>query len=621
MTNDDGPTIKNFPAFARDIDATLAVHAHFVISGNIRDRYFVPDKSGELVPADILNLLWELLQLYDFEILAVFDPIDGLRSLPEGASSDRTVQSILGDDVAKPAQDTLTHLQDIIRAVSRSDRRIGLAVNYASRLVANAEQLEPEELDFFRFCEKNAENALPKFVENSARPLLMNPIFWLLHQDRDLPSWLTADSQAFRIVPISHPSIKERSRAAAAIARSVPDLAQLPERDEADFVEAFAGSSDGLTIRSMLDVIRLATDRDIGYERIDDAVRAYRVGMVDNPWKDEGLIRRVRNGEEQLPGRVLGQGHAVEASLDVLKRSVLGMGSAQSKNSTARPRGVLFFAGPTGVGKTELAKSIAEVVFGDRNAYLRFDMSEFSADHSDARLIGAPPGYKGYDVGGELTNGIREQPFRLLLFDEIEKAHPRILDKFLQILDDGRLTDARGSTVHFSETFIVFTSNLGIYIPEDDPRSVRWVPNPDIWQGMPYDELRVALRSAIANHFTEFLNRPELLNRIGTENLVIFDFIQADVAKDIFNLRLEEFLEAITEELDLKIEVTDEIRSQLCDLCVADLSDGGRGIENKLRAKFVNPLARAIFALDPRPATTTVTSIRDLGDDSEVTLS
>jgi ATP-dependent Clp protease ATP-binding subunit ClpA len=134
----------------------------------------------------------------------------------------------------------------------------------------------------------------------------------------------------------------------------------------------------------------------------------------------------------------------------------------------------LFLAGPTGVGKTELAKTLTSLLFGDESAYIRFDMSEFSAEHSDQRLIGAPPGYVGYDVGGELTNAIREKPFSVVLFDEIEKAHPRILDKFLQILDDGVLSSGRGERVYFSDAFLVFTSNLGIY--RLDPHGER-VPN------------------------------------------------------------------------------------------------------------------------------------------------
>src|SRR3954451_24368374 len=150
-------------------------------------------------------------------------------------------------------------------------------------------------------------------------------------------------------------------------------------------------------------------------------------------------------------------------------------------------------------------------------------MSEFSAEHADQRLIGAPPGYVGYDVGGELTNAVRDKPFSVILFDEIEKAHPRILDKFLQILDDGVLTSGRGDRVYFSEAFIVFTSNLGIYRKNANHERIANVSPDD-----PLDVVRRKVLDEIERYFKVELNRPEILNRIG-DNIIVFDFIRAEI--------------------------------------------------------------------------------------------
>jgi ATP-dependent Clp protease ATP-binding subunit ClpA len=204
--------------------------------------------------------------------------------------------------------------------------------------------------------------------------------------------------------------------------------------------------------------------------------------------------------------------------LDIIKRAVTGVGSGRRGN---RPRGVAFLAGPSGVGKTELAKAVTSLLFGDENACIRFDMSEFSAEHSDQRLIGAPPGYVGYDAGGELTNAIREKPFSVVLFDEIEKAHPRILDKFLQILDDGVLTSGRGDRVYFSESFIFFTSNLGVF--RTDSLGNR-VPNISLTSGP--DEVRTKVRTEIERYFKISLNRAELLNRIGENSSCLVTSLQ-----------------------------------------------------------------------------------------------
>ena len=203
-------------------------------------------------------------------------------------------------------------------------------------------------------------------------------------------------------------------------------------------------------------------------------------------------------------------------------------------------------------------------------------------------MIGAPPGYVGYDVGGELTNAIREKPFSVVLFDEIEKAHPRILDKFLQILDDGVLTSGRGDRVYFSEAFIVFTSNLGIYTPGPSGERVANVTPEET-----FDAVKRKVRSEIEKHFKQVLNRPEILNRIG-ENVIVFDFIRGDVANEIFDQMVDTLLNDV-KSLGYDVTLSEQARATLRGLCLADLSNGGRGIRNQVEAHLVNPLSRGLF--------------------------
>jgi ATP-dependent Clp protease ATP-binding subunit ClpB len=287
---------------------------------------------------------------------------------------------------------------------------------------------------------------------------------------------------------------------------------------------------------------------------------------------------------------VKGQPQAVAKALDVLKRAAMGLSGAHTGKPGTRPRGVLFFAGPTGVGKTELAKGISQLVYGDESALLRLDMSEFSESHAADRLIGSPPGYVGHDAGGQLTNAMRRQPFRVVLFDEIEKAHQLVLDKFLQILEDGRLTDGRGDTAYFSESILIFTSNLGVQ--EEDPQTkvIKILIDP----GQGFDEVDKAVRDAIEKHFQTKIRRPELLNRIG-DNIVVFDFIREEAAAMIFAGQVANVQNLVAAEHDLALEIAPWVLDKLRDACTTDLTFGGRGIGNQVEALLVNPLARTLF--------------------------
>jgi len=346
-----------------------------------------------------------------------------------------------------------------------------------------------------------------------------------------------------------------------------------------------------------LDEIEKILMQEKEQKETEESKRKDKAGESDNPWAKIDKEKLI-NTEEHLRKRVIGQERAVKTTADILKRSFFNLSGSQYSKYSKRPKGVLFFAGPTVVGKTELAKSLTELIFGSESSYIRFDMSEFSKEHSDQRLIGSPPGYTGHATGGELTNAVKQNPFSVILFDEIEKAHPRILDIFLQILDDGRLTSAKGETVYFLKSIIIFTSNLGFYSDSPSGEKIQNI-SPD----MSYEEIVNKLKKEIFNYFKFTIGRPEILNRVG-ENIVVFDFIRPEHAKLIMNKMLDNIKARLEDEIKVKLEINPIVEEIMYNEIIKDLSMGGRGIGNKLEVLFINPLAKLLFKLFPDEETT-----------------
>jgi energy-coupling factor transporter ATP-binding protein EcfA2 len=656
------------PPWVQEIVHLLPACSHFVLSGNVRDKYFVENDDAAPAPSGMSaarlfapELLTEVMHersassvVISYDIARGADVVPPVYTSCDKAELLQSVAKSLGSSLEElaPTGD-LEGLAALIEAVAGSSADLTLVITSASRLTLDITRLAEDEFTFWRRIDVLSRTAVVPRERQDAGGHWINPVVWLLERERDVPEWFALNNVAVRSIVVPLPDTGQRERFARAMLPGLPANAPSSRMDPDGrpddtarmdrAVATFRDRTAGLTMTALESVFLIARERAIAADDIGDAIDFYRTGVEVNPWSSEYLLRRIRGelvslgaevrgagstqavelsqegddgqsgGDEPLVGRVLGQERAVQKAVEILARSAMGLTAAQTGRAGTRPRGVMFLAGPTGVGKTELAKAFARLVFGDEEQLLRFDMSEFSAEHSAARLIGAPPGYTGFDAGGELTNGIRRQPFSVVLFDEIEKAHRLILDKFLQILDDGRLTDGRGDTVHFADAIIVFTTNLGMYheveVGRDEAGNsvMRRVLNEAARANDPVQR-DAAIREAIRDHFITNLGRPELLNRIGMDNIVVFDVIRQETGKRILDLMVGRVSDRVREEHELGLQISNdswEILDQEC--LAADVMDfGGRGIGSRLETVLVNPLATALL-LESRAPGTSVT--------------
>ncbi len=326
------------------------------------------------------------------------------------------------------------------------------------------------------------------------------------------------------------------------------------------------------------DLVAAADSEQKGFKLLQQRVTAEEIAQVVSRWTGipvskmlEGEREKLLKMEDALHGRVIGQHEAVKAVSDAIRRSRAGLSDPN------RPNGSFLFLGPTGVGKTELCKALAEFLFDSNDAMVRIDMSEFMEKHSVARLIGAPPGYVGYEEGGYLTEAVRRRPYSVLLLDEVEKAHPDVFNVLLQVLDDGRLTDGQGRTVDFRNTVIVMTSNLGSQLiqefSDDSAES--------------YTKMKAAVMGVVQAHF-----RPEFINRL--DELVVFHPLGRSQIREIARIQIGMLAKRLGER-QLQIELTDSAL-ELLGNAGFDPVYGARPLKRAIQQQLENPLATRILS-------------------------
>ncbi|MEM5544490.1 ATP-dependent chaperone ClpB [Sulfitobacter sp. AS92] len=475
-------------------------------------------------------------------------------------------------DTALVAAATLSHRYITDRFLP--DKAIDLMDEAASRLRMEVDS-KPEELDALdrQIMQLQIEAEALKKEDDTASKDRLETLQKDLSDLQDRSAEMTAQWQAERDKLAGARDIKEKldhARADLDIAKREGNLARAGELSygvipqlERDLEEAEGREDDMM---------------------VEEAVRPDQIASVVERWTGipagkmlEGERDKLLRMEDQLHGRVIGQSAAVKAVANAVRRARAGL------NDENRPLGSFLFLGPTGVGKTELTKAVAEFLFDDDSAMVRIDMSEFMEKHSVARLIGAPPGYVGYDEGGVLTEAVRRRPYQVVLFDEVEKAHPDVFNVLLQVLDDGVLTDGQGRTVNFKQTLIILTSNLGA-------QALSQLPDGGDMAGAKRDVM-----DAVRAHF-----RPEFLNRL--DETIIFDRLGRADMDGIVTIQMARLLKRLAGR-KITLDLDDAARKWLADEGY-DPVFGARPLKRVIQRTVQDPLAEMLLAGDVKDGDT-----------------
>ena len=579
-------------AFNR-IKREIGIKKCVILDGDVGDVYL--NQKKQIV--DLKQYLMDMLKDLDYDDILYWDRVDGLDGDvsrldlleeveiegEEYAFEDDVQEETAERKDAKTGSGLFKEPAEIFNIVYKNlkkpNHKIAFVLNWADYLFTVGGQLPPDERELLILLGKAIKD---KKVEYLSAEVNESCVILITNKLSMFPLSFYQGNPEVACLTLPRPDREERERLLEKV-ESGFDVKMKPGETlmTSDKKNEFVDMLDDFTNREIIQMARLSRKEPrMPFEQL---YLLFKYGEKDNPWEKLDY-KAIKNIKRILGERVVGQEEAIEKIEKVVVKAYMGLSGIHKSSSRSAPKGVLFFVGPTGVGKTELSKALAKFLFGDEQTCIRFDMSEYAQENSDQKLIGAPPGYVGYEEGGQLTNAVKEKPFSIILFDEIEKAakpNPRILDIFLQILEDGRLTDSKGETVYFSESVIIFTSNLGASEVSDSGS------NEDVAQ----EFIKI-----VKNYFDNEIKRPEILGRIGYSNIVPFNFIRdTEFAVKIAKSKLRPVQRGIAEKYRIDLEFEDELKFVNYILGGADSSKGGRDILNSINDKLLDELAMFLF--------------------------
>ena len=572
----------------------IGIKRCIIIDGNVGDVYL--NEKGQVI--DLKTYIKQVLTNMNYDNVICWDKVDGTKDdigslelvedvnvegdsyLQDEELSDILKSSSINTNGNKSALIDTTDMKEMLSIVMKNllnkNKKVAFILNWADFMFSGS-QLPPDEREQLTILGKAIREKMPDYnsidVNESTIILITNKLAMF-------PVAFYQGNPEVSTMTLPKPDREEREAMMRKISYSFNVITEKgKDLMGCEKINEYIDMLNDFTNRELIQLARLSRKED--KMTFDKLFLLFKYGEKDNPW-EKLAYSEVKNIKSKLGERVIGQEEAIEKIEKVVVKAYMGMTGIHKTSSRSMPKGVLFFVGPTGVGKTELSKALAKFLFGDDDACIRFDMSEYAQENSDQKLIGAPPGYVGYEEGGQLTNAIKEKPFSVILFDEIEKAakhNPRILDIFLQILEDGRLTDSKGETVYFSESVIIFTSNLGASEVKPD-----------------LDDVASEFIKIVKEYFNKEIKRPELLGRIGYSNIVPFNFIQDDDFRlKIAQSKLKPIKKGIEEKYHMELIFDDELAFINYVIGDADKSKGGRDILNALNDRLLDDLAMFLF--------------------------